>query len=100
MYEFSPSGTFFKYQAMAIGARSQSARTYFEREFEAFPTATLSQLVAHAVKALQDCLPQDTVLNVSNCSLAVVGLDTKYHVIEGTELLEYLPAIPPTEMQL
>ena len=32
MYEFAPSGNFNEFHAMAIGARSQSARTYLEKQ--------------------------------------------------------------------
>ena len=36
LFEFSPSGVTYEYFAMAIGARSQSAKTYLERHFEEF----------------------------------------------------------------
>ena len=37
LFEFSPSGVTYEYYAMAIGARSQSAKTYLERHYEDFP---------------------------------------------------------------
>jgi hypothetical protein len=37
LFEFSPSGNSFEYVAMSIGARSQSAKTYLEKNFESFP---------------------------------------------------------------
>lgn len=36
LFEFSPSGTAFEYYAHSIGARSQSAKTYLEQNFESF----------------------------------------------------------------
>ena len=36
LYEFSPSGNSFEYYAMSIGARSQSAKTYLEKNYEKF----------------------------------------------------------------
>jgi 20S proteasome subunit alpha 6 len=36
LYEFSPSGTAFEYYAHSIGARSQSAKTYLEKNYESF----------------------------------------------------------------
>ena len=36
LYETCPSGNYFEYKAMAIGGRSQSAKTYLEKHFEAF----------------------------------------------------------------
>ena len=36
LYETCPSGNYYEYKANAIGARSQSARTYLEKHFETF----------------------------------------------------------------
>jgi 20S proteasome subunit alpha 6 len=36
LFEFSPAGTAFEYYAHSIGARSQSAKTYLEKNFESF----------------------------------------------------------------
>ena len=36
LYETCPSGQFYNYKAMAIGARAQSAKTYLEKNFEKF----------------------------------------------------------------
>jgi 20S proteasome subunit alpha 6 len=37
LFEFSPSGVTYEYFALAIGARSQSAKTYLEKHYEEFP---------------------------------------------------------------
>lgn len=36
LFQTCPSGNYFEYVAMAIGARSQSAKTYLEKHFEEF----------------------------------------------------------------
>lgn len=36
LFQTCPSGNYFEYLAMAIGARSQSAKTYLEKHFEEF----------------------------------------------------------------
>lgn len=36
LFETCPSGNYYEYIAMAIGARSQSAKTYLEKNFEQF----------------------------------------------------------------
>ena len=41
LFETIPSGEYFEYYAQAIGARSQSARTYFEKHFEEFKNSSL-----------------------------------------------------------
>ena len=37
LYQTCPSGNYYEYRGIAIGARSQSARTYLEKHFESFP---------------------------------------------------------------
>jgi 20S proteasome subunit alpha 6 len=37
LYQTCPSGNYYEYKGIAIGARSQSARTYLEKHFESFP---------------------------------------------------------------
>jgi hypothetical protein len=51
-----PSGNYYDYKAFAMGARSQAAKTYLERQFEGFAAASLDELVSHALHALQASL--------------------------------------------
>lgn len=48
---------------MAIGARSQSARTYLEKHLDDFLESDLEQLVLHGLRALRDTLPNEVNLN-------------------------------------
>lgn len=48
---------------MAIGARSQSARTYLEKHLNTFMDCDLNELVAHGLRALRDTLPNEVDLN-------------------------------------
>lgn len=98
MYEFSPSGLYSDYRAMAIGARSQSARTYLEKNLDAFATASLDDLILHALRALRDTLPTDspTGLTLQNCSVAILGDGQPFTLIDGSERLgQLLSQIPP-----
>lgn len=85
---------------MAIGARSQSARSYLEKCIEEFNGADLDALMLHALKALLDTLPSDspTGLNLQNCSLAILGKDCNFTVLDDTDrlkaLLDQLPPMP------
>ena len=47
---------------MAIGGRSQSARTYLERHLEEFAEASLADLINHGLRALRDTLPNELEL--------------------------------------
>jgi Proteasome subunit len=53
LYQTCPSGQFWKFKAIAIGARSQAAKTYLERKLSDFPEADTDGLVQHALFALQ-----------------------------------------------
>ncbi|KAJ3067714.1 hypothetical protein HDU98_009074 [Podochytrium sp. JEL0797] len=90
LYEVSPSGNYFDYYAISIGARSQSAKTYLEKYYEQFATAELDALVVHGLRALRDTLQQDKELSVGNCSVGYVGKDQVWTVVEGEPLQRFL----------
>lgn len=62
LYQTCPSANYYDCKAMAIGARSQSARTYLEKHLDSFANCDLNQLVAHALRALRDTLPSEMEL--------------------------------------
>ena len=73
LFEFSPSGVTYEYYAMAIGARSQSAKTYLEKHYEEFADADLDTLIMHGLNALRDTLQQDKDLTTLNTSIVSSG---------------------------
>jgi 20S proteasome subunit alpha 6 len=93
LYVTEPSGNYFEYVAMAIGSRSQTARTYLEREFEGFAACSLDDLIKHALKALASTLAGDTELDAKSASIAVVGKDRAFEIIEGDAIQAYLDAV-------
>ncbi|KAL1917531.1 uncharacterized protein VTP21DRAFT_3924 [Calcarisporiella thermophila] len=90
LYECSPAGNAFEYYAMAIGARSQSAKTYLEKNFSEFAEASVGELIRHGLHALRDTLQQDKELTTLNVSVSVVGEGQKFEIIEGDKLKPYL----------
>ncbi|KAK9462738.1 nucleophile aminohydrolase [Lipomyces oligophaga] len=90
LFEFLPSGTVLEYFGSAIGARSQSARTYLERSFEDFPDATAEELILHGLRALRDTLAQDKELLNVNTSIAIVGKDTKFTLYDNEDVRPWL----------
>ncbi|KAI8592453.1 nucleophile aminohydrolase [Geranomyces variabilis] len=90
LFECAPSGNFFDYYAVAIGARSQSAKTYLEKHFESFADASVEELITHGLRALRDTLQQDKELDINNCSIGIVGKGVKYHTIDGEGIQKYL----------
>lgn len=49
---------------MAVGARSQSARTYLEKHLNEFLSSDRDELVKHGLRALRDTLPNEVDLSV------------------------------------
>jgi 20S proteasome subunit alpha 6 len=93
LYETTPSGDYFEYTAMAIGARSQSAKTYLEKHSAAFNDCGMEELVKHAVKALAGCVQSDKTLEAANLSITVIGPDQKYISLEDALTQPYLDSI-------
>jgi 20S proteasome subunit alpha 6 len=91
-----PSGNYYDYKAFAMGARSQAAKTYLERNFEGFADAPPDELVRHALQALHASL-QDGELTDKNCTVSVVGLDTTFVILEDEALAPYIAAVKEEE---
>lgn len=77
LFEFQPSGMTEEMVAFAIGARSQMARTYLERNVDAFADCSREELVKHGLKALRESLVQDKELTVDNTSVGLVGVQSE-----------------------
>ncbi len=92
LFETCPSGNYYEYLSIAIGARSQSAKTYLEKNFESFPPLGWEELVKHGLKALK-ASAQETELSEHNVSVGVVGKDVKFRLLGADELRGYLSEI-------
>jgi 20S proteasome subunit alpha 6 len=90
LYQTCPSGNLYEFYASAIGARSQSARTYLEKHYETFPDLPTDKLIMHALQALVGCVSGDDELTAQNASIAIVGKDQSFTLIEGEALQPYL----------
>ena len=93
LFMTEPSGNYYEYMAMAIGSRSQTSRTYLEREFDNFPNCSADDLIKHALKALSASLGGEVELDSKSASVAIVGVDTPFEVIEGDAIQRYLDAL-------
>merc|ERR1712038_90723 len=90
LYQTCPSGNVYEYYASAIGARSQSGRTYLEKIYQDLDGMSRDDLIMHALRALSGCVSGDGELTKENGSVAIVGKDEKYTLLEGDELQPYL----------
>ena len=92
LFETCPSGNYYEYISMAIGARSQSAKTYLEKNFEQFANQNWQELVRHGLKALK-ASAQETELSEHNVSVGVVGRDQKFRLLSLDEVRANLAEI-------
>ncbi|KAI6648712.1 Proteasome subunit alpha type-1-like [Oopsacas minuta] len=100
IYHLCPSANYYDCCAMAIGARSQSAKTYLEREISNISNcSSLEELMRHALLALRECLPSDVELNEKNVSISYVGKDCCDHVLcDGDAVSPYLSLVLDDQM--
>lgn len=89
LFETCPSANYYEYNAMAIGARCQSAKTYLEKNFETFPALGWEDLVRHGIKALR-ASAQEIDLTTKNVSVGIVGKDTAFRVLSEEDLRSYI----------
>lgn len=97
IFQSCPSANYFDCRAMAIGARSQSARTYMEKHLTSLNDCDINELVAHGLRALRDTLPNELDLNNKNVSIAIVGANHPFKVYEDNDLAPYLALIEGEE---
>ena len=82
---------------MAIGARSQSARTYLVKKLDSFLDASLDELINHGLLALRECLPNDSELTSKNVSIAIVGHGKSLETLNDDRVQPYLDTMETTK---
>ncbi|KAI1301668.1 Proteasome subunit alpha type-1 [Halotydeus destructor] len=97
IYQTCPSSNYFDCKCMAIGARSQSAKTYLEKNLDNFLSSNLNELVKHGLLALRECLPNDVELSNKNVSIAVVGKDKPFSTYDDEEVEQWLNLLAAEE---
>lgn len=91
LLEFQPSGSVLEYYGAAIGARSQAARTYLERNLgQIRESDSIEKLIVHGLYALRDTLSQDVELTFKNTSVAVVGKGQPYTSYDDEAVQQWL----------
>jgi len=100
IYETCPSANYYDCKAMAIGARSQSARTFIERHLEKFGTdsdLSADDLVKKGLEALRETLPQEQELTEKNISIGIVGECMPFKLYDNEEVKKWLDMLDSTK---
>ena len=96
LYETSPSGNYFEYKGIAIGARAQAAKTYISRVAEekenntGFDDADEETLILHGIRSLRGCVQGDQELTTENVVVSVIGLDSPFKILENEAIAPYM----------
>jgi len=97
IFQTCPSANYYDCRAMAIGARSQAARTYLEKVLDQLADCDMEELVKHGLRALRDTLPNELDLTNKNVSVAVVGKGMNLTIYEDTKVEPFLASIEGEE---
>uniref|UniRef100_A0A7S0MLE9 Proteasome subunit alpha type n=1 Tax=Cryptomonas curvata TaxID=233186 RepID=A0A7S0MLE9_9CRYP len=97
IYYNCPSGNYYEYKAMTIGARSQAAKTYLEKNFQSFEDADLNTLVKHALTALKES-SQNGEINSKNTSISIVGPDHPFKVFDSEDVQPFVDLVDKDEI--
>jgi len=97
LYETCPSGNYFEYKAMAIGGRSQTAKTYLEKHFTSFASCDLPALIQHALEAMNATTASDVDLSVKNTSVAIIGKGQDFKEMSEEDVQVYISKLKSKE---
>lgn len=97
IFQTCPSANFYDCKAMAIGARSQAARTYLEKFLDDLGECELEELIKHGLRALRDTLPNEVDLTNKNVSVAVVGKEQLFTIYDDASVDPFLAGIEGEE---
>jgi len=97
IFQTCPSANYYDCRAMAIGARSQAARTYLEKYLDSFLDCDMEELVKHGLRALRDTLPNEVDLTNKNVSVAVVGKGHDFTIYDDALVDPFLAGIEGEE---
>jgi 20S proteasome subunit alpha 6 len=97
IFQTCPSANYYDCRAMAIGARSQAARTYLEKYLDELPDCDMDTLIKHGLRALRDTLPNEVDLTNKNVSVAVVGKGMNFTIYDDAHVEPFLAGIEGEE---
>ena len=90
LYHAEPSGTFYKYEAKAIGSGSEGAQAELQNEFH--KSLTLEEAEVLVLKTLRQVMEEK--LDSKNVQLASVTRDKGFRVYEDEEMKKVVERLP------
>ncbi|TDG40175.1 hypothetical protein AWZ03_013403 [Drosophila navojoa] len=94
LYQVMPSANVFNCKAMAIGNRSQGARTYLMKHQDNFQLCSNDELICHGIQAMSYAASIDEPLKLS---IGIVGKDQPFKILTPVESLSYQKTCKPPD---
>ncbi|KAH8404387.1 hypothetical protein KR222_008678 [Zaprionus bogoriensis] len=86
IYQIMPSANVFNCRSMAIGARSQGARSYLGRHGDIFTSCNKDDIICHGIQAISSTIPSDEELNIT---IGIVGKNEPFRILSNNESVMY-----------
>ena len=99
IFELNPSGDCFEFKSFAIGAKSQSAKTYIEKNVESFSNLGVDELIMHGLRAIKSGY-KDEKEEMSGKNIEVYALDREEEMrMVSSEVVEtYIDNLNPNKI--
>ena len=100
IFELNPSGDCFEFKSFAIGAKSQSAKTYIEKNVESFSNLGVDELIMHGLRAIKSGY-KDEKEEMSGKNIEVYALDREeeMRMVSSEVVGTYIDNLNPNKIQ-
>ena len=100
IFELNPSGECFEFKSFAIGAKSQSAKTYIEKNVESFSNLGVDELIMHGLRAIKSGY-KDEKEEMSGKNIEVYALDREeeMRMVSSEVVGTYIDNLNPNKIQ-
>ena len=100
IFELNPSGDCFEFKSFAIGAKSQSAKTYIEKNVESFSNLGVDELIMHGLRAIKSGY-KDEKEEMSGKNIEVYALDREeeMRIVSSKVVGTYIDNLNPNKIQ-
>ena len=90
----TPAGECYEFKGFAIGAKSQSSKTYIENNINEMENAELDELIQHGLKAIKAGYKEENE-DMSGKNIEVYGLDQEkgFHQIDEEVVQTYIDGL-------
>ena len=96
----NPAGECYEFKSFAIGAKSQSAKTYIEKNVESFANLGVDELILHGLKAIKSGY-KDEKEEMSGKNIEVYALDRQeaLRLVSPEVVQTYISQLNPNKIQ-